>query len=120
MVPVDGDPFFTGIQDVYRRIGAIDADGVHPPRPGELADHTGEINATGLFETVCVRHFDWELTYSADEYIALLDTFSGHIAMAADRRDYLYGEIRRRLGERADGRLRRHWGAALHVARRRD
>jgi hypothetical protein len=40
--------------------------------------------------------------------------------MAPWPRDRLYGEIRRRLAERPDGRLRRHWGAALHVARRRD
>jgi hypothetical protein len=48
----------------------------------------------------------------------LLDTFSGHIAMADWQRDRLYGEIRRRLAARPDGQLRRHWGAVLHVARR--
>lgn len=31
----------------------------------------------------------------------------------------LYGEIRRRLAERPDGRLRRHWNSVLHIARRR-
>lgn len=36
------------------------------------------------------------------------------------RRDRLYSEIRRRLAVRQDGRLRRHWGAVLHVARRLD
>jgi len=36
--------------------------------------------------------------------------------MEAEKRDYLYAEIRQRLSERPDGRLRRHWGAALYVA----
>ena len=89
-------------------------------RPGELPDEGAEILATGLFEDVQVRHFDWEISYDADGYIGLLDTFSGHIAMERWQRDRLYGEIRRRLAGRPDGRLRRHWGAALHVARRRD
>jgi len=40
--------------------------------------------------------------------------------MAGWQRDRLYGEIRRRLAERPDGRLRRHWGAVLNVARRLD
>ena len=67
----------------------------------------------------------WERRYTADEYIALLDTFSGHIAMGEAKRARLYGEIRRRLAERADGTLRRHpvrrhWLAILHVARRRE
>jgi hypothetical protein len=53
-------------------------------------------------------------------YLRLLDTFSGHIAMAAPKRARLYGEIRRRLAERPDGLLRRHWGSVLQVARRLD
>lgn len=44
----------------------------------------------------------------------------GHIEMQAWQRDRLYGEIRRRLAQRADGQLRRHWGAVLHIAQRRD
>jgi hypothetical protein len=39
--------------------------------------------------------------------------------MANWQRDRLYEEIRSRLAERPDGMLRRHWGAVLHVARRR-
>jgi hypothetical protein len=40
--------------------------------------------------------------------------------MEAWQRERLYGEIRTRLGRRANGTLRRHWGAVLHVARRLD
>lgn len=57
--------------------------------------------------------------YDAEGYIDLLNTFSGHIAMQDWQRDRLYGEIHRRLGNRPGGRLRRHWGGVLHVARRR-
>jgi len=65
-----------------------------------------------------VRHFDWETSYSTQEYIDLLNTFSGHIAMERWKRDRLYSEIRRRLSTRPTKRLRRHWGAVLHVAQR--
>ena len=64
------------------------------------------------------RHLDWEVVYDADGYLALLDTFSGHIAMRPWQRRRLDGEIRRRLADRPEGTLRRHWGAVLHVARR--
>ena len=90
------------------------------PRPGELTVHAGEIEGSGLFEVTLIRHFDWEQIYDAEGYIALLDTFSGNIAMATWQRERLYGEIRRRLAQRPDGTLRRHWGAVLHVARRRE
>lgn len=119
--PADGDPIFGELQPVYDEIGSP-----HPPgkpvrpRPGELPDSRAEIEASGLFGDVVTRQFAWTVSYSAGEYIQLLDTFSSHIAMAPWQRDRLYGEIRRRLAARPDGRLRRGWGAVLHVARRLD
>ncbi|MBO0816821.1 MAG: class I SAM-dependent methyltransferase [Actinobacteria bacterium] len=117
--PDGGDPFFRQIQDVYDQIGEGIPAGTPWPRPGELAERTGEIEASGLFHVVCVRHFDWERSYDADGYIALLNTFSGHIAMADWQRERLYTAIRRRLSRRPDQAVRRHWGAVLHIARRR-
>jgi hypothetical protein len=58
------------------------------------------------------------VSYDAERYIDLLETFSGHISMQQWQRERVYAEIRRRLAERPDGRVRRHWGAALHIARR--
>lgn len=119
MFPYGGDPFFTEIQDVYDEIGEGLPDDHVVPRPQELPDEIAEIEASGLFEVIDVRQYAWEGEYDADSYIDLLNTFSGHIAMKDWHRDRLYGEIRRRLAQRADGQLRRHWGGVLHVARRR-
>ena len=116
--PVGGDPFFREIQPVYEEIGEGLPAGAGWPKPGELADERSDIEGTGLFSVVSIRHFDWEVTYDADGYIALLDTFSGHIAMEPWQRERLYGEIRTRLAARASSTLRRHWGAVLHVAAR--
>ncbi len=118
--PQDGDPFFAELQEVYDEIGEGMTEGAVFPRPGELPDAREEIERSGLFDTIAVLHFDWEIDYDTEGYLRLLDTFSGHIAMQPWQRDRLYSEIRRRLGERTDGRLRRGWGAVLHVARRRD
>jgi SAM-dependent methyltransferase len=117
--PADGDPFFGEIQDVYDQIGEGLPPGSAFPRPGELPEARDEMEASGLFGETEVRHFDWAVSYDAEGYIRLLETFSGHIAMEQWKRDRLYGQIRRRLARRPDGRLRRHWGAVLHVARRR-
>jgi SAM-dependent methyltransferase len=118
--PDDGDPFFLEIQEVYESIGEVLPNATRRPRPGELSDSRSEIVSSGLFDDIVVRQFDWETIYTADEYIALLNTFSNHIAMAEWKRDRLYTEIRSRLARRPDNRLRRHWGAALHIARRAD
>ncbi len=116
--PENGDPFFEAIQEVYDEIGEGRPAGTVLPRPGELGDRRDEIEASGLFELVELRHYDWEQTYNAEDYIDLLNTFSGHLAMEKWQRDRLYGEIRRRLAQRPDRRLRRQWGGVLHIARR--
>jgi SAM-dependent methyltransferase len=119
VIPYGGDPFFEELQEIYDEIGeSLPPDSVLP-RPQELVDDRDEIESSGLFDVVTIRQYDWATVYDADGYIDLLNTFSGHIAMQDWQRDRLYGEIRRRLSRRADGRLRRHWGAVLQVARRR-
>ena len=116
--PDGGDPFFEEIQDIYDEIGEGLPPGATRPRPGELPDGRAGIEASGLFGPVAVRQLDWEVSYTAEQYIGLLDTFSGHIAMDTWKRDRLYSEIRHRLAGRPGRRLRRHWGAVLHVGRR--
>jgi SAM-dependent methyltransferase len=116
--PEGGDPFFLEIQDVYDEIGEGVPPGTAWPRPGELPDERADIEASGLFEVVDVRHYDWERRYDAEEYIELLSTFSGHLVMANWQRERLYGEIRRRLARRPDRSVWRGWGAVLNVARR--
>ena len=119
VLPEGGDPFFDEIQAVYDEIGESIPPGTPVPRPQRLADDRAEIEASGCFAVVDIQQYDWETTYDAEGYIDLLRTFSGHIAMESWQRERLFGEIRRRLAARADGRVRRHWGAVLHIARRR-
>lgn len=117
VVPDGGDPFFLEIQDVYDAIGSGLPSGHMFARPDTLASAEEEIAASGLFRDISVRRFDWEITYTAESYIRLLETFSSNLTMEPWQRERLYGEIRARLAARPDGQLRRHWGAVLHVAR---
>jgi SAM-dependent methyltransferase len=116
--PATGDPFFRELQEVYTEIGEGMGEGNWYFAPGELPDDRAAIEGSGLFAVTDIRQFDWETRYTADEYIALLGTFSSHIDMADWQRDRLFSEIRRRLAARPDGTLRRHWGSAFEVARR--
>lgn len=120
VVPAGGDPFFQDLQDVYDEIGEGMPASAGFYAPGEQPDDRAAIERSGHFEVTRVRYFDWEVRYTAAEYIALLNTFSSHIDMTPGQRDRLYGEIRRRLAARPDGTVRRHWGTVLQIARRRD
>jgi SAM-dependent methyltransferase len=118
--PAGFDPFFTEIQRVYDALGEGDGAPWPPPPPEEQPDPAATAFASsGLFEVVGTRRHVWAVRYTAEEYITLLGTFSGHIAMDPAKREHLYQEVRRRLARRADGRLTRHWSAVLTVGRRR-
>lgn len=116
--PPGFDPFFTEIQQVYDAIGESHESEWPPAPPEEIPDGRDEIESSGLFDDFKVKRYVWETTYSAEEYIALLNTFSGHIAMDDRKREQLYREIRRRISRRQVPEIRRHWHAILHVARR--
>jgi SAM-dependent methyltransferase len=115
--PADADPFFHEIQDAYEAIGDPRIDWPQP-LPEDVPDMRDEIEASGLFGDVQVRRYVWELMYTADQYVDLLNTFSGHIAMDPDKRDYLSGRVRELINARPDPRIRRHWLTILTVARK--
>jgi SAM-dependent methyltransferase len=117
--PEDVDRFFFDIQDIYREIGEEHpAEDWPPPPPEDVPDMRDEIEASGLFTDFQSRRYVWELMYTAGEYIDLLNTFSGHIAMEPEKREYLYRNVRERINARPDPRVRRHWLAILNVARK--
>ena len=117
--PAGGDQFFLQIQDVYEEIGETNGDSA-PPLPEDVPDPwSDEIETSGRFERPQVRRYLWEQPYTADGYIALLDTYSGHIAMAPEKRARLDGAVRDLLAARPDGRVRKAYLNWLHVARRR-
>ncbi|MFZ0217766.1 MAG: class I SAM-dependent methyltransferase [Candidatus Dormiibacterota bacterium] len=116
-LPADADPFFEEIQHVYDELGEHHPGPLPPPPPEAAPTQEDAIERSGWFNLVGVRRYVWERRYTADEYVALLDTFSGHRSMPEASRAHLYREIRRRLATRPDRSVRRHWLAILHVAR---
>lgn len=117
--PEDADPFFTDIQAVYEEIGQARGVTWPPPPPEKAGDLAADFEGSHLFEAIEVRRYVWSLTYTADTYIALLDTFSDHIAMERTKRARLDAEIRRLLDNRPDGRVKRHWISVLTVGRKK-
>ena len=119
VLPADGDRFFADVQDDYVALRATaEHDQGPPPPPERVADLSGEIEASGLFRTVAVRRYVWDVTYTADEYLAVLDTYSGHRDLDEATRDALYDRIRRRIAARPAAQVRKTYLATLNLARR--
>lgn len=115
--PEGGDPFWAEVQEDYDAV-APDADNRPPPLPDSVPDLAAEIEASGRFENVAVLRYQWDVTYTADEYIAVLDTYSGHRSFDDETRRDLYERIHRRVERCPDSSVRKTYLATLNVARR--
>jgi SAM-dependent methyltransferase len=113
--PDRGDPFFAEVQEDYIAVTDV-TDPSPPPHPDEVPGLAAEIDASGLFRVVASCRYVWDVTYTAEEYIAVLDTYSGHRMWAIDVREELYDRIRARLGRRKDATVRKSYLATLDVA----
>jgi SAM-dependent methyltransferase len=99
VLPEGGDPFWADVQEDYDAV-VPDPDNRPPPRPDEVPDLSEEIEASGSFRSVAVRRYLQDVPYTADEYVAVLDTYSGHRSTPEDQRLRLYERIHRRIGAR--------------------
>lgn len=117
VLPPDGDGFFAEVQEDY------DAVVPHPdnraPRPPEEVESrwADEFRAAGAFAAVEERRHLHSLEYTADEYIALLGTFSDNLALPAEQRDELFGRIHARIAARPGGVVTKHHLLVMTVGR---
>jgi SAM-dependent methyltransferase len=118
VLPADGDGFWSEVQQDYDAIVPSE-DNRPPPAPGAVADLGCEIEASSCFRNTAVRRYLWSVTYTADEYIAVLDTYSGHRgALDEETRKRLYGRIHRRIETRPGRKVTKTYLATVNVARR--
>ena len=92
---------------------------LHTPGPPEdVGDLRSEIDGSGVFRATFVGRYLWDVTYRADEYITVLETYSGHRAIDDDTRERLYQRIRRRITSRPSGLVTKTYLATLNVAQK--
>jgi SAM-dependent methyltransferase len=117
VLPGDGDPFFVDVQRVYARFGDVLEGG--PPGPADVADpYVEDIAASGLFHPPVVRRYLWPCTYTAEQYVDVLSTYSDNLAMPeGQRRDFLDG-VAAMIRDRPSGTVTKHYLNHLVVARR--
>jgi SAM-dependent methyltransferase len=118
VLPPDGDPIFAELQEDY---GAVlpDVQAGGPKHPDAVGDLCAEIEASGFFRDALARRYLWDVIYTADKYVAVLDTYSPHRALDDGTRKRLHDRIRRRIEGRPDKTVRKTYLATLNVARLR-
>ncbi len=73
---------------------------------------------SGEFHDLKVHTYTWDQVYSAEDYIGLLNTHSGHQVLPADQKDFLYQGIRQAIHQHGDEITKKH-AVALFLARKK-
>jgi SAM-dependent methyltransferase len=115
VVPEDAERFWWDVQDDYvaAGYGRIDPATQHPDRVGDVEP---TVRASGLFEEPLTRRHRFDVTYSADDYAALLATQTGTKEAPPAAQAALVELVRRRI-EDTGGAVTAHLLALLTVAR---
>lgn len=115
--PPGHDPFFHDIQKAYKAIGAATLPWP-PPAPESFADSCDEIKRASLFTDIQVFRHLWKEEFTADEYIALMQTASDHRLLEPSRRERLFAAMRILISARPNSRIVKHNTTLLHIARK--
>jgi SAM-dependent methyltransferase len=86
--------------------------------PSRLPNRSSEITRSGLFGPVQRHTWRWRREFTADAYLALLDTYSDHRTLPARQRRRLFVAIRRLIVQGFAGVVSREYETQLYLAAR--
>jgi SAM-dependent methyltransferase len=108
--------FFVDAQDCYERFDPATPPGLRLHAAAAIPEDRAEIERSPRFGPPRFSRYEWDETYTADEYIDLLLTYSGHRALAEDARASLLDCIRALIEDRYDGRVTKRYLTELRTA----
>lgn len=112
------EQFFVDVQECYVRWNPDTPPGVRLPPAAEVAIDTDELDRSGRFGPVNVRRYEWEAPYSTRQYLDLLLTYSGHLALEPDARRQLLDCIGALIEDRYSGGIVKRYLTELRLARK--
>lgn len=92
-----------------------------PPLTPDRHDYhpADELSSSGLFATVQEHRFGFSLTYTADEFLALIGTYASHETLSSSTRSRLHEKLRDAIEDDLNGIVTKPYGAVLVLGRRR-
>ena len=108
------EAFFDDAQDCYLRWDPESVERVYLTPAAEIPVDSEGLDELGSIE---LRRHEWESRYTKDEYVELLLTYSGHIALEPDNQAGLLECIARLIDERYGGSIAKRYLFELFVAR---
>lgn len=116
-VPETRDPHWVPIRRVYERAAPELAvlPRLTPDRPDY--DPAAELRASGQFRDIRQHVFPFSVTYTAEAFLALLDTYASHRHLDSDRRRDLYDRLAEAVAIELGGAITKPYEAVLVLGR---
>jgi SAM-dependent methyltransferase len=112
--------FFAQAQECYLRWDpATDPDELLLS-PSELPETIDEIDTDTRFAPAVRRRYVRDITYTADDYLAVLRTYSGHRALSPERRTGLLSCLRNLIDDQYGGAITKTYLHELRIAQAYD
>jgi len=99
--------FFVETQSLYDRY--------YLPLTADRPTHATSFPGVEAFEDPIKRVYPWTQTYSSEQYIKLLSTYSDHIALPDENRNLLFEGIVNLVETRYNGQVTKHYEAVLDL-----
>jgi ubiquinone/menaquinone biosynthesis C-methylase UbiE len=114
----DNSPLFAEIQAAYHTYAPQIARVVNTNSYSQgLQKRAEDIRQSGLFQSLTVHEFPWSQSYTAVQYLELLDTYSDHRLLPDAEKRSLYEKIAQIINAQG-GRLARSYVAVLYLAQK--
>jgi SAM-dependent methyltransferase len=110
------EEFFAETQPLYERFDPATPPGLRLSPAADIASDDAELVASGRFGPTSIRRYEWNLTYSTQEYLDVLRTYSGHRAMPAPAREGLLAGISDLIDTRYGGSIAKRYMTELMTA----
>jgi SAM-dependent methyltransferase len=110
------DSFFERVQKFYELYMPGTEPGLKLTDPRQMVPDTSDLEACGWFAKPEVRMYITEETYTREQYIELLTTYSGHRTLDEDRRQRLLDAIGELIDREYAGSIRKCYLNELVVA----
>ena len=88
-----------------------------PEDPG--SEIPAELEQSGLFEQVVTSSYHWSMTFSQQDYLRLLHTFSDHLRLGEERLNRLCDAIGELIDKRYGGSIERPYETIMVMGRKR-
>lgn len=111
--------FFDESQHIYERL-KLSPPGYHgAPSSTDIPENSAEFDMSMRFGPVTFSRHEWEVTYTTQEYLDSMSTYSSNRSLSEEARGDLYSSIANLLNTKYDGKVTKRYMAQIAFARKR-